>query len=573
MAKNDKMLLEQSIKTHKAQFPAGTRDSDHFEIFSAEQILKGFELSYDEIEDGLVGGKNDGGIDSLYLFVNGMLIMEEMDLENFKQDVVIEMFFIQSKKSTGFSESALEKFLASTSDLLDLSKNLGEMTNVYNENLINKLKLFRDTHLALSGRFPKLRFRYFYATVGDKPVVNVTRKAATLKAKIDELFSDVEAEVVFIGASELLGMTRSNPKVVHKLTTSNNPISLGNDDSIGFLTAVKLRDYFKFITNDKGELQRHLFDANVRDYQGSVQVNKDIKETLTNNSATVDFLWLNNGVTIVATNATYSGNTLTIENPLIVNGLQTSTEIFSYFSEYKPEQEERSVLVRIIQPGDEENRDKIIQATNNQTSIHPASLRATEKIHRDIEQYLGKHEIYYDRRKNFYKNQGKPRAKIIPIQKLAQVIASIVLRRPHQARRGASILFQNEDSYKEIFDVAYDVDIYRVCAVILQEVDLIIKSDKAKLEQSYRNNLRFHLAMYATLKACGNISPNIPSLLSIDLDKFNDAFLLACLDDVKGVFKADGETDQVAKSEKFTNNLIAKLGKKLRERKAPVKKR
>ena len=83
-----------------------------------------------------------------------------------------------------------------------------------------------------------------------------------------------------------------------------------------------------------------------------------------------------------------SGKAVTIEDPQVVNGLQTSTEIFKYFSAANTEGDEREVMVRIIVPGKVESSDRIIKATNSQTSIPQASLRATDKVHRDIEEYL-----------------------------------------------------------------------------------------------------------------------------------------------------------------------------------------
>jgi hypothetical protein len=49
----------------------------------------------------------------------------------------------------------------------------------------------------------------------------------------------------------------------------------------GIAALVKLTEYVKFISDDKKRLRRHLFEANVRDYQGKVEVNKEIQECLT----------------------------------------------------------------------------------------------------------------------------------------------------------------------------------------------------------------------------------------------------------------------------------------------------
>ena len=45
--------------------------------FSASQILKDYDLSDEEIENGIVGSGNDGGCDGIYIFLNKNLIMSD----------------------------------------------------------------------------------------------------------------------------------------------------------------------------------------------------------------------------------------------------------------------------------------------------------------------------------------------------------------------------------------------------------------------------------------------------------------------------------------------------------------
>lgn len=76
-----------------------------------------------------------------------------------------------------------------------------------------------------------------------------------------------------------------------------------------------------------------------------------------------------------------------------------------------------------------------------QNPVSPTLLRATGTIQRDIELFFSNNGYYYDRRKNYYKNQGKPATKIFSIQYTAQAIRSIVDDDPHTARaRPTSLL-------------------------------------------------------------------------------------------------------------------------------------
>ena len=97
----------------------------------------------------------------------------------------------------------------------------------------------------------------------------------------------------------------------------------------GYVALVSLPSYYNFITEDN-VLIKSFFDANVRDYQGNIEVNKAIKDTL-NNPSVEDFWWLNNGVTITTSSASLASKSLVIQDPQIVNGLQSSYELYNFF--------------------------------------------------------------------------------------------------------------------------------------------------------------------------------------------------------------------------------------------------
>ena len=60
---------------------------------------------------------------------------------------------------------------------------------------------------------------------------------------------------------------------------------------------VELDDYFDFISDETKHFGQYIFDWNVRDYEGDVEVNREIRESLGDNKAP-EFWWLNNGVTV-----------------------------------------------------------------------------------------------------------------------------------------------------------------------------------------------------------------------------------------------------------------------------------
>jgi hypothetical protein len=133
--------------------------------------------------------------------------------------------------------------------------------------------------------------------------------------------------------------------------------------------------------------------------------------------------------------------------------------VFDYWTGLdEPEKEvvrQRHILVRIIDPEADSSRNKIIRATNTQNRIPEASLRSTDEVHRDIEDYFKRHGLFYDRRKNHWRNEGKPRSSIVPIPSLAQSVAAVVLQRPSDARARPSSLINKDPDYQRIFNRDY----------------------------------------------------------------------------------------------------------------------
>lgn len=323
---NDQIILAQIIKERCAESNDEISLSEYFEIYSASEILKNYDLSYDDITYGIVGDGGDGGVDSIYTFINGELLKEDTLVNSNQKKNHIELIIIQSKTSTSFKEDAIIKFRESAQDLFNLANNPDNFSKRYNSELIDKVKLFRDAYSKLARTFPKIEIRYFYTTQGAEVHPNVQGKVSKLQEDIIKMFGGAQFSFEFVGAAELLEMTRNVPSTSRVLEVDESPIGT---TAGSYLCLVSLSKYYEFIS-DFGSLARSIFESNVRDYQGSVVVNTGIRKTLENKESE-NFWYLNNGVTIITPKAVMAGKQLTIEDPQIVNGLQTSHEIYQHF--------------------------------------------------------------------------------------------------------------------------------------------------------------------------------------------------------------------------------------------------
>lgn len=290
----------------------------------------------------------------------------------------------------------------------------------------------------------------------------------------------------------------------------------------------KLTDYNKFICDDGSKLRRYLFDSNVRDFMGLNRVNEDIRTTLENDSSP-DFWWLNNGVTILATSAKVIGNSIHLEDIQIVNGLQTTESIYKYFSLGNIDKNERAVLIKIIVSKESEIRDSIIRATNNQTLVEPASLRATDKIQRDIEDILLRYEIYYERRKNYYLNQGVKSSLIITPLYLASGYLGLILGYPEIAGKLKSKFMRDPEAYEKIFSENINLEVWPKIAKILKATDFVLENLRVTGQAGTENFLkkwRHIISHFTVSRLIGRFNISIKDLIDFDIDKYTESAIM-----------------------------------------------
>lgn len=326
---------------------------------------------------------------------------------------------------------------------------------------------------------------------------------------------------------------------------------------------VRLRDYRAFITDDAGNLDAALFEANVRDYEGDTAVNKSIQQTLGHEETDVDFWWLNNGVTIVADKVQSAGKLLELESPQIVNGLQTSYEIYKNGINSTGAADVRSVLIKIIQADDSRVKDRIIRATNSQTTLGISSLRATDKVQRQIEEHLQSVELFYERRKNYYHNQSIPITKLVSIDQMGQAVLSALVQVPHVARGNSSRIF-DADIYGEVFSEDRPIACYSNTILIQRRCEEFLRSNQKNAVADFAP----FLTMAATMAVTRRKNPNatdMAGILKLPTNELLRKLLPLVQDSFAHVTRQSGELllDKVAKDPATTKETFERTKRSL----------
>ncbi|MEU2559645.1 AIPR family protein [Streptomyces longispororuber] len=567
MASNDLVLIDQVLKQRAAESPLLA--DKIFEVFACEQALTTGDLSLEEVEAGVIGGGGDGAIDGVYVFLNERLLADEEEI-SVSHDVPrgsrLLLWLVQAKREKSFTETAIDLAASSTRRLLDLEESEDDLLELYGAELVGRVAQFRHTLTALVTRNPQVEVRFSYVSRGETTDVNskVEKKARDLERDFAVKFTGGTGKVEFIGASEL--WQRSNQV---KSYTLELPYTESITHGTSHIALVTLKDYLGFICNEDGTLRRHIFDWNVRDYEGGVEVNREIKESLLDPDAP-QFWWLNNGVTITCSRAwTVGGKVFSLDDVQIVNGLQSSHTVYEALSELRHKDPDHPsfndlIQVRILNTNDVEERDKVIRATNRQTKVPDASLHATDDNQRKIEAYFLEHDWFYDRRKNYYRNLGKSSDRIIGIPLLAQALAAMGFGEPHSARSRPSSLLKSPTNYKKYFSATTPLPVYLWLARQQRIVDAFLAND---VPPSQRTDLRFHLAMLSAVDLLGSVVHNPRQLKSLsEKERHSDHVsltrLLRVLSEARDAFaeQKGASYDKIAKGPNFVPYLLAAAG-------------
>jgi hypothetical protein len=564
---NNKIILEGCISQFKSVNELVLNDGEVFELFALTQITKSFELSFENISNSIVDGGHDGGIDSILVLVDDEVIdsLDELDEYNFSSKTKTRIIISQCKKENSFKESALDKLITSIPVLFDLGKNETALLSRFNSDVVNAAINAREiwTKTAINGG--EISVDYNYACNAPEIEINGTfsGKVNQLMELSENIFSMRNLTYTNYSSTELLKQYQIHKSNRLVLEFKEQPLSTSYlNHGIGYIGMVKLADYQSFIKSDTNEIRDDLFESNIRHFQGEVDVNKKIRHTVENIS-NKDFWWLNNGITIIADSPNQIGKKLALENVQIVNGLQTSYSIFNYHN--GDTTDERCVLVKVIINNDKETIDNIIESTNSQNPVSATLLRATESTQRNLELYFFNEGYFYDRRKNYYKNQGKPASKIFSIQYTAQAIRSIIFSDPHSSRAKPTSLLKDDKSYYEIFNPNNNFRGYLKCCLICKKSNdfwLTISNSAFKNKTS---NFKLHLAWLFPIILLRKNKLSFEDITNIDVALLNQAVFddtLACLLSYIEEFQQinpESNLINMAKSSDFTRYITEKL--------------
>jgi hypothetical protein len=238
-----------------------------------------------------------------------------------------------------------------------------------------------------------------------------------------------------------------------------------------------------------------LFQRNVRYYLSKAnKVNKSMRKTLETPEGRHAFWLYNNGITIVADSFYFSEpgkiSSVTIENPQIVNGAQTTSVLRDRRANVQPG--DVAIQARIIAvSGDEQGREaleRISEYTNSQSPVRAADLHSNDLRHRKIQANFDMltPPVFYERRRGEWQSldpasqQRYKTGKVIrrvTKEKIGQRMLAF-RGKPAESVAKKDSIFTDLGTESEAFDPTVSAHVYMLADVLYNQADDLMKNSQ-----------------------------------------------------------------------------------------------
>ena len=494
--------LREFAKSHAIVSYAQDRQ---FEIYSIFSVLNG--LLGESVDPYVVHLDGDEfGVDGIAILVQGEAVTNrheaEEKLESIKNPSV-EFIFFQSKTSTSYDYGEISKFFDSITGFFNKELE-GESPVV--DDLIGAMEEIYEK--GTGKRNPKISC-YYIATGNYEEPVRLEKLRSNFKIELEEtnIFDEDTITIEIIGARDLQQWYRAATSSVevdiefprNVVMPTNNHVEeayIGYVDAENLLKLVTLEDADSNVIG----INRSVFFDNIRDYDPKSKINRSIKDSVQSDGG-AEFVFRNNGITVVSRNIDRTGDRFKLEDFQIVNGCQTSNIIFDLvYGEDAEDYYNETLLsslqvpLRLIGSKDDDFVSSIIVGTNRQNPVRDEQFWALRPFMKSLEEYsrnLDPEEIIYlERRDNQYRNGEVERTRVMQPSVLMKAVAAALLYQPQRAARDYRGILAEYES--KIFLDDHDVRVYHAVAYLHYRLEFLWRNQK--LESSYKTFRYYILA-------------------------------------------------------------------------------
>lgn len=168
--------------------------------------------------------------------------------------------------------------------------------------------------------------------------------------------------------------------------------------------------------------------------------------------------------------------------------------------------------------------------------------------------YFKSRGLYYDRRKNYYKNQGKKAKDIVGVSFLGQCLITLFLQKPDYARARPSTLLTDDDTYYHLYEENQDLEVFYKCALLGKRLQRNLKAT-AGYTTSERSDILFYL-LYGTVATTLRKTDIVPNdIKEMNINNISEEEINEVKEKIYKEYKRQGGNSHVAKSASFISDV------------------
>ncbi len=368
--------------------------------FASKLVTQWIDASETAADIVLCDGAGDGGIDV------ALLDTGPDSSSDAPEESGHSWYLVQSKYGSAFAGTAT--LLTEGQKVVDTLDGRRPRLNSLAEGTLERLNNFRN------GAGPSDRIILVFAT--ERPLSDTERRALDDvrnmgRGRLGPLF-DVEAISIQTIFNRLREEAAAQAGQRLSIDVRAHVVPSGEDLLVGSIGLLDLHDFLRRYRNRTGDLDQ-IFEKNVRRFLGGRgKVNRGMQATL--RDAPERFGLYNNGITLVVSDYSLADDDLSLVEPYIVNGCQTSRTIWEVCHQrldsggtganpevdaWKARAAQGSVVVKVIKVGN--SGELLLQAitryTNSQNAVREKDFLALTEDFRTWQRQLADHyDIYLE---------------------------------------------------------------------------------------------------------------------------------------------------------------------------------
>lgn len=478
-------------------------ETELFERYvAANYLFRYLRDDVDSIERSILGGGNDEGIDVGAVVVNGRPVFEPEEIDELigeQSANSAKVIFIQAKTSESYDSKLIAKFLHGVEAVTKYAMKPGSVD--LPPRLVDLATLI--DRIAESGdKFQEngIPCELYYVTTSSNK-----GESARGELQVEQALGRIRAIGAYSGNLELRThgheqlaakqKERFGPQNIQFNFEKRQTIPATERVSEAYIGLVSASEVMKLIKDESGNVRPGIFDDNVRlDLGPQNPVNGRIMGTL-QSTEREHFPFLNNGLTIIATELRGLGDRFFISGYQIVNGGQTSHQLirWSETGEVRSAPELLRDLwmpVKIVSSSDPGVRTSVAIATNLQTAIGSSDIQASSQVAKNVEEYFaqsGVDGLRYERQ-NRDAALNFARTRVVTTPELNRAVAATLFGDSSRAIASPKDL-EVEGSF--VWD-EYPVESYYYAAWIIYRIDRYFARTP---ESNTLKAAKYHIAM------------------------------------------------------------------------------